>query len=55
MDEAGEPCAGEEQERSDGDEMEDADELVAGRVVGSLLVTVVERVELRQHDPDRES
>ena len=39
---------------ADGDEVEDADDVVDRRVVGALLVAVVEAVELRDHDPDRE-
>ena len=36
------------------DEMEDADDVVDGRVVGALLVAVVERVELRGDHPGRQ-
>ena len=34
--------------------MEDADDVVDRRVVGALLVVVVEAVELGDHDPDRQ-
>ena len=44
----------EHQERPDGDEVEDADDVVDRRVVGALLVPVVEPVDLRGDDPDRE-
>ena len=37
-----------------GDEVKDADDVVDGRVVGALLVAVVERVELRGHHPGRQ-
>ena len=37
-----------------GDEVEDADDVVDGRVVGALLVAVVERVDLRGHHPGRQ-
>ena len=35
------------------DHMEDAAEVVGGRVVGTLVVVVVETVELRDHHPCR--
>ena len=39
----------------DRDEMEDADEVVGGRVVGALLVVVVEAVELGHDHPGRQA
>ncbi len=36
-----------------GDQVEDADEIVGGRVLGALLVVVVEPVEPREDDPRR--
>ena len=51
---ARQPGAGEEQPDADGDEVEDADEIVDGRVVRPLLVVVVEAVELRQRAPRAE-
>ena len=38
---------------ADGDHVEDAAEVVGGRVVGALVVVVVEAVELRDHHPCR--
>ena len=43
-----------EEPGTDRDEVEDAHEVVGGRVVGALLVVVVEPVELRHDDPARE-
>ena len=39
---------------ADGDDMEDADEIVGGRMVRALFVAVVEAVQLRDHYPERE-
>ena len=47
----GEPGAGKEDPRADRDEVEDADDVVGRRVVRSLLVAVVEAVELGGDDP----
>src|SRR5688572_17643133 len=47
------PREREEQPHADGHEVENTDELVHGRVVGQLLVEVVEAVELRADDPGR--
>ncbi len=46
-----EQCAGHEDPGADGDEMEHADEVVRGGVVCSLLVPVVEAVELGEQEP----
>ena len=45
---------GVEQPGADRDEVEDADDVVGRRVVGALLVAVVEAVELRRDDPERQ-
>ena len=44
----------EEEPGTERDELEDADEVVDRRVVGPLLVVVVELVELRHDDPERQ-
>ena len=46
--------AREEEPGTGREEPEDADEVVDRRVVGTLLVVVVELVELRDHDPERQ-
>ena len=46
---------GEEEPASDRDQVEDPDEIVGGRVVGALLVVVVEAVELGDDDPGRQA
>ena len=51
--EPGDPGTEVEDPGADGDEVEHAQELVDGRVVGPLLVVVVEAVELRAEDPAR--
>ncbi len=48
------PRNGEQQPRADGDEVEHAHHVVHGRVVGALLVAVVQPVELRDDDPRRQ-
>ena len=52
--EVGQPQHREGGPRTDGDEVENADELVDGGVIGPLLVGVVEPVQLGQHHPERE-
>ena len=47
----GEPGAGEEHPDADRDQVEHADDVVGRRVIRSLLVAVVEAVELRRDDP----
>ena len=46
--------AGEKDPRAEGDHVQDADEIVRRRVVGPLLVAVVEPVQLGEHDPGRQ-
>ena len=46
---------GEEEPAADRDQVEDPDEVVGGRVVGALLVEVVEAVELRDDHPGRQA
>ena len=52
--ETDEPRGGVEEPDAHGDEVEDADDLVGGRVRGALLVAVVETVELGRQDPHRQ-
>src|SRR5437016_2481915 len=52
--ETDEPRGGVEEPDAYGDEVEDADDLVGGRVRGALLVAVVETVELGRQDPHRQ-
>ena len=52
--ETGHRRAREEEPGTGRQEPEDADEVVDRRVVGTLLVVVVELVELRDHDPERQ-
>ena len=44
----------EEAPRSERDDLKDADDVVDGRVIGSLLVAVVEPVNPREQHPERE-
>ena len=55
MGDAGEPGSGKEDPGADGDEVEDADDVVGRRVIRSLLVAVVEAVELGRDHPRRQA
>ena len=52
--EAGHPGERDQQEGADGDEQEHARRVVDRRVVGVLLVAVVEAEQPREHEPERE-